>query len=946
MKKICAILLSLLTGVILLADNLLKNPEFSGTLDRNSKITGWLARKTYCRTKDKTLQINIPAGGKLQILSEKVVLDQKERCEIEFGLDYQGVCATKSWEQCLVLANLTYQDGTKEKWPKVMIMLPLKAEKWQSLKKRVLLPKPVKSFNFMIALKDETKAAVRNPYVREVKKSNNQKVTLVLPASPNETEKFAAKELADHIAQMTGKRPAVINENSPAVKGTAAIYIGRTAKAKANGFDFARFADEQWQISSVDDGVVIGGGKSRGTLYGAYHYLEKVCGVRWFNPFETFVPKRQNIPFRDLYLSGKPAFLYRAIFTQGHDFDTQFLSRNRQNANYSGYKISGFDGIAYIGPSVHTHCLWINPKKYLKSNPEFYALWKGGKRTTNALCLMNKECRKVMIDEVRSALRKRYAEAKKNPLSSIQIVNISHMDEREYCLCKDCKAFAEKHQALSACDIDFINEVAGALKKEFPAVIFMTLAYTYTEKPPVEITVADNVCVQMCDTTSNVTVPVTHPDNQFFSDCLTKWTRICKNVLVWDYWITYNFNNGALGRDLPCATVENIAADLRFFRELGVPYFLSEQEYLRGSSDVYDFKQYVALKLLENPQLDPDRLTKQFAEEYYGPAGKLFLEYRSKLKAVQKKWHPNIQWDPHVGRYTYLTLDFLKEMQTLFDRGEKLLASDPVRLIRWQRARISLDRAVCLRISYLIEEFLRRGLPVEKFPFDLDLCAKRIQRAILKYGADRYEVRNIRLPQKNSATVARNLKRDIDNFLKKKLPRLTMTRPAIPTNSQLPAELAKVPRKDLHILPFGSAYLHNEFQKAAFKLIPSKDSIFGSAAAITFASNNKARKAMMLQVFTYQTDTKTFHSEIKLPADRLEKAGWQWIKFGKVKVGGNTYLAITGTWGCQLDLSNLAGPERALRELDLWLRVRCQTVAGGNTRVEFDTLILKDTGKK
>ena len=160
------------------------------------------------------------------------------------------------------------------------------------------------------------------------------------------------------------------------------------------------------------------------------------------------------------------------------------------------------------------------------------------------------------------------------------------------------------------------------------------------------------------------------------------------------------------------------------------------------------------------------------------------------------------------------------------------------------------------------------------------------------------------------------------------------------------AELAKVPRKDLHILPFGSAYLHNEFQKAAFKLIPSKDSIFGSAAAITFASNNKARKAMMLQVFTYQTDTKTFHSEIKLPADRLEKAGWQWIKFGKVKVGGNTYLAITGTWGCQLDLSNLAGPERALRELDLWLRVRCQTVAGGNTRVEFDTLILKDTGKK
>ena len=948
MKKLIVFLL-ILSGVMLSAENLLKNPEFSGILNRSSNIKGWIARKEFCRISDGVIRINIPAGEKLQILSDVVVIDQKEPGTIEFGLEYKGSCATKSWEHCIVLSDLTYQDGTREKWASVMIQLPLKADDWKTMKKTLNLPKPVKSFRFMILLKDETKAEVRKPYVYELKKKEKteQSLTLVLPKVPLASEQFAAEELANHIEKITGKRPVVVKEGA-VLNTTSSIFIGRTSKALKNGFDFSRFSEEQWQITSVDGGLLIGGGECRGTLYGVYHYLEKFCGVRWFTASESLIPKMKNLPVNDLHLSGRPAFRYRAVWSEGHDFDSNFLSRNRHNSDFNGYKYSIYDGIPFIGPSVHTHCLWVKPAKYFKSNPEFFALGKDGKRDPKALCLMNKGVRKAMIHEVREALRKRYAEADKNPLPSIQLVNISHMDTRVRCFCRTCQSFAEKHEAESAYDIDFINEVAGALKKEFPNVFFVTLAYTYTEKPPVGMTVADNVFVQMCDTTSSVTVPVTAPENHFFANSLRGWSKITKNLFVWDYWVTYNFNNGAVARDLPCATVENVQKDLQFFREQNVQCFFSEQEFACGTSDAYDYKQYIFLKLMEDPAADIEKLSVEFAEKFYGPAGTLFLEYRRKLAEIQKKWRPYIDWNPSFGRYTYLTYDFLVEMQSLFDRGEKLLAGDAVRLARWRSARVSLDRAICFRISYLIEEFLRTGQPVEKFPFDLQKCANRIKETLQEIGKKRYDVRNIRLPKKNSAIVAANLKRTIDKNLGLMRPRLIMTKPVIPAAHQLPGELAGTSRKSLHIFPISSAYLHNETQPGAFKFAEEKDSIFGCVAYLDFepAKWKFDVKGSALHVFTYQTDTKKTMTEIKLPFSKLDKSNWTWVHYGKIKASANTYLAISGTWLCQFDLSNLAGPERKMREYDLWIRVRCRNIAPGKDRLEFDTLILKNREEK
>ena len=932
--------LLLLAGLLLSADNLLRNPEFFPKEGEKSVVDGWRLPKDHCQVSDGALKITLKPGQTLHLYSDVVNVDQTERRPIQFGLEYKGRCKTKSWEHCAILADLTYQDGSKEAWPPVTISLPSESQEWQKLVKTVNLPKPVKSFSLLVYVKDEADIELRAPFVMEMTEDGKaRQITVVLPDSPSEGEEFAAKELTDHIVKMTGERPRLINEKQLIDNTGGHIFLGQTQKSMQCGYDFSRFESERWQISSVGTDLLIGGGGACGTLYGVYHYLEDVCGVRWFTPSESHIPKLENLSMIDLHLSGKPVFTYRNLYTEGHDYDGHFLCRHRQNVNYSGWKFSMFGAISNIGPNNHSHCIWLDPNKYFATNPEYYALNKDGKRTKHALCLMNKETRKAIIGEVRERLRKHRESGK--PILPNQPIYISHMDNHEYCHCKDCTSFAENHgNAISACDLDFINEIASELKEEFPNVIFMTLAYTYTEKPPTGLKAADNVGVELTDTTSSYSVPITHPDNVFFHDALLSWSKISSRIMVYDYWINYNFSYMDLAMDLPWATIDNVASDLRFLRRHGVAMLFSEAEFSSGTSDCYDYKVYMLLKLMENPYLDIAKVSADFADEFYGAAGRLFLEYRRRVAEVQRKWHPFIDWNPMAGRFTYLNLSFLEEMQKLFDQGEVLLSEDAVRLARWRRARISLDRAVCMRISYIIEEFLRTGRPIEEFPFDLDAINRRLEASVKDAFNLRYVLNNLRAPQKNAPTVTQNLHKTFEKKLPVIMSRLQTARPALPES--LPTGLAGTPLAELHIFPLSSAMLHNETKPQEFKNTIDKTALFGCCLTKEFnPQQTKFGREDVLQAFTYNTVKKQTYSEIKLPCAVLDTPEWHWVYFGKIKAECNTYLALTSNWHCQFDLSCLAGPEHATREYDLWARVQFKDISPEQSILKIDSIIVR-----
>ena len=48
-------------------------------------------------------------------------------------------------------------------------------------------------------------------------------------------------------------------------------------------------------VKTVDGSLVIAGGRPRGVLYGVYHFLEDVVGVRWLSPVAEYVPSRPQL---------------------------------------------------------------------------------------------------------------------------------------------------------------------------------------------------------------------------------------------------------------------------------------------------------------------------------------------------------------------------------------------------------------------------------------------------------------------------------------------------------------------------------------------------------------------------------------------------------------------------------------------------------------------------
>ena len=136
------------------------------------------------------------------------------------------------------------------------------------------------------------------------------KADIVLPATPNGVEKYAAEELAYHFKKAFGKAPEVVGEDKlDAARTPFHIYVGATKAAVAVGLPVGKLADEEHVVKTVGSGLYLLGGDGdtaysevievrkiamRGTLYAAYDFLENEMGVKWLWPGATgeVVPKR------------------------------------------------------------------------------------------------------------------------------------------------------------------------------------------------------------------------------------------------------------------------------------------------------------------------------------------------------------------------------------------------------------------------------------------------------------------------------------------------------------------------------------------------------------------------------------------------------------------------------------------------------------------------------
>src|SRR5262245_37339850 len=124
-------------------------------------------------------------------------------------------------------------------------------------------------------------------------------------------ERPAAEELARFLRQVTGATFPVKEVTGPPKDPGPAILVGPGA---AGGIiparEVAGLGKEGYVLRTRGAALAIVGGRPRGTLYGAYSFLEDSLGCRWFTPEVSRIPKTARVVLRPLNRTVVPRLEY------------------------------------------------------------------------------------------------------------------------------------------------------------------------------------------------------------------------------------------------------------------------------------------------------------------------------------------------------------------------------------------------------------------------------------------------------------------------------------------------------------------------------------------------------------------------------------------------------------------------------------------------------------
>lgn len=495
-----------------------------------------------------------------------------------------------------------------------------------------------------------------------------------LPSDPKPWEKTAAGELKTWLSQAA-------KDSEVSVNGCDAVvfHVGDTELAKEKGL--VGLEDEKWVIRSFGSDVVLNGGGSHGAIYAVSHFLEDFVGVRFWSDDETDLPEGVRQPAADedarasvsrvlalpaLDATGRPVFRYRDIYRCGDPAKAtpRFAMMRRLNRNGDAHVPQAWGGEFTYGPPYHCHTFdrMIPWKTYGKEHPEWFSLWEGkriGGVESGQLCLTNPDVRALLLKVLRENIARGDAAAKAAGVPAPRVYELSMNDSKVYCQCASCMAEVERY-GHSGFHLNLVNEFADEIAKTRPELYFSMLTYLYTEPPPKGgVKPRDNVIVKLCDTRSNQAAPLTDPCNREFRDFLGSWSVLAKNLIVWDYAVS--FVNPSVF--FPFASEFAYADTFRTFRENNVFGVFLEHEH--PFTDMYELKYYLESRLFEDPYQDGISLIVDFMKRYFGAAGKPIFKARHHLDKIRRERGGFLTFMPQAEAFDFITIADLEKIWTL-----------------------------------------------------------------------------------------------------------------------------------------------------------------------------------------------------------------------------------------------------------------------------------------
>jgi hypothetical protein len=731
--------------------------------------------------------------------------------------------------------------------------------------------------------------------------SMSTSAAIVLRENATITEQTAGHELSSYLERVSGNQFPVVGESSAPGVG-ARIFVGATTFAADNGVGPGALPAEEWVIRSVGGDLILAGGESRGTLYAVYDFLENVVGVHWWNPWEEHVPREKGVRLGGHDRCGKPVIGYRDIHMIYGNDGGRFSAHNRLNREGDRRIEKEYGGCMDYGPPYHVHTFYryFPPKEYFSRKPEYFSLIDGERRAErHQLCLTNHELRDLFVEKLKQYVESARRDAEERGVPPPKVFDISQNDWDGACQCANCQRIAKAEGSEAGPLFDFLNYIADAIREDYPDISIGTLAYQYTQGPPKTIRPRDNIAIRLCDTTSNFTKPITAPENKRFRDILVSWSKVAKNLRIWDYAVTY-----ADPRGLPFPSVNTYQADFQFYAEHNVQGVFTELEY-PVIADMRDLKVWMMMKLLEDPYRDYDELLRTFTDGFYGPGGAYIREYLDLLEVACEHKGSYVSMGTSASGMGYLDYAFIAEAQRLFGQAEEAVAGDPVLLRRVRHARLSLDRATIIRFKHLARDWQMDGNDPGTFPLDRDAVIRRCRQTWL-------EQIEMRIPEgKRDAEIA-SMESELTKYA------------GLPVFVPLPEKFRNLPKGT--VFDFTADMTRN--WKDIVKVVKDPETEGGITNRLEFpvrtdAAYHQLKKYQLPMPWgLYQPSTKTFVTSSNITTEDVPGPGYHWYRMGQHKIKPSYYMYFFWSWIIQLDIDSAFDPGNRGAEFEIWARIK------------------------
>ena len=488
--------------------------------------------------------------------------------------------------------------------------------------------------------------------------------TIVIPAKASPTQRYAAEELRDFTARMTGVTLAIATRGETLPE--KAIVIDSDGEGAAAT---SPLGEDGFRLKVNGARLYVTASPVRGALYGVYELLECFGGCRWYSSWCDRVPARETFAVPDtLDEAQTPAFLMREPFW--------------------------FDVLAHGDFAARVRCncrSWRSIEaKYGKDHPEYFALRDGKRRNETKgevqwyvqLCLTNPDVLKLVVEGVKARIRQ-------DP--GAKFYGVSQNDNPYYCQCEKCAAIDAEEDSHAGTVVRFVNAVAEEIEKEFPNVVIETLAYQFSRKPPKKTRLRHNVIPCLCSIECDFARPIpTSPykDNIAFRDDIRGWSKQTDMLYVWDY--TTNF------RHYPHAfpNVYALQDNIRFFRDNGVKCLFEQGAYQGRHADFAELKAWLMAKWMWNPELPMKDLLDDFFNGYYGKGAPFVRAYFEELHRLQRDYSS----DPKKPLCIFedvtspaLSDEFFEKAADLWAKAAAAVKDDPVRAYNVRMGSFSVD---------------------------------------------------------------------------------------------------------------------------------------------------------------------------------------------------------------------------------------------------------------